>query len=162
MESEQLCSHILASEWYREAKVIGGYIPMAREADVTAVLTAALSEGKTLALPRCEKAPYMTLRRITSLEELSPGSYGIPEPGEDTEIIAVDALDLLLTPLEAIDLHGMRLGKGGGYYDCLLDGHDVRTMGCALSWQQVESVPSEPWDKRLCACADRDGIRYYE
>lgn len=161
-QSALICSHILASGWYREAKIVGGYIPMAREADVTAVLRAALDAGKTLALPRCGTAPHMTLRRVAKLAELIPGAYGIPEPGEDTEIIDAAALDLLLTPLEAIDSSGIRLGKGGGYYDCLLAGRDVRTMGCALSWQLVERIPAEAWDRRLRACVFQDGIRYFD
>lgn len=161
-QSALLCAHILDSAWYREAQVIGGYIPMAREADVTAVLNAALAQGKTLALPLCGIAPHMTFRRVRTLEELLPGAFGIPEPGEDTELIGADEISLLLTPLEAIDLRGMRLGKGGGYYDCLLAGHDVRTMGCALSWQQVERVPADAWDRRLQACADQHGIRYFD
>lgn len=157
-----MCRHILASPWYREARVIGGYMPLEREADVTAVLTDALRSGKTLALPLCGAAPHMTLRRVRALEELVPGAYGIPEPGEDMEIIPVDALDLLLVPLEGIDPRGMRLGKGGGYYDCLLAGKDVRALGCALSWQWVDCVPAEPWDRRLSACAGADGVCYFD
>ena len=156
-----MCAHILQSAWYREAQVIGGYMPLPREADVTPVLQDALAQGKTLALPLCAEAPHMTLRRVASLGELVPGAYGIPAPDEDTEIIPVDALDLLLTPLEGIDPRGMRLGKGGGYYDCLLARSGVRTMGCALTWQRTEWIPAEPWDRPLAACADRDGICFF-
>lgn len=160
-ESEALCGHILNSAWYRDAQVVGGYMPLPREADVTAVLRDVLSSGRTLALPLCGMAPQMTLRRVTSLEELVPGAYGIPEPGEESEIIPVDALDLLLVPLEGIDPSGMRLGKGGGYYDCLLAGRSVRTMGCALSWQRAAHIPAQEWDRPLTACADRDGIHIF-
>lgn len=160
-ESAAICAHILQSPWYREARVIGGYMPLPREADITPVLLDALAAGKTLALPLCGDAPHMTLRHVASLEELIPGAYGIREPREDSEIIAVDALDLLLVPLEGIDPRGMRLGKGGGYYDCLLSGRRPNTMGCALSWQRVERVPAQPWDMPLTACAHRDGVEYY-
>ena len=160
-ESEALCGHILRSPWYREAQVIGGYMPLLREADVTPVLLDALKRGKTLALPLCGEAPHMTLRRVASLEELIPGAYGILEPRKDAEIIPADALDLLLVPLEGIDPSGMRLGKGGGYYDCLLAGSPVRTMGCALSWQWAEHIPADEWDRPLCACADRNGIHIF-
>lgn len=160
-ESKAICAHILSSSWYREARVVGGYMPLRWEADVTPVLLDALQTDRTLALPLCGEEPHMTLRRVTSLEELIPGAYGIPEPREDTEIITVDALDLLLVPLEGIDPCGMRLGKGGGYYDCLLSGHDVRSMGCALSWQRTAHVPAQAWDRPLAACAHRDGVTYY-
>lgn len=160
-ESGLICRHILQSDWYREARVVAGYVPLKWEADVTAVLHHVLHSGRTLALPLCAEAPRMTLRRVASLEELVPGHYGIPEPREDTEIIDVDAVGLLLVPLEGIGPGGMRLGKGGGYYDCLLADRNVRSMGCALSWQRTERIPADAWDRPLAACADRDGVHIF-
>lgn len=160
-ESRLICRGILQSDWYREALVVAGYVPLKWEADVTDVLRHVLQSGRKLALPLCGNAPEMTLRRVTSLQELVPGRYGIPEPREDTEIIGVDAVHLLLVPLEGVGPDGMRLGKGGGYYDCLLAGRDVRSMGCALSWQRAEHIPADVWDRPLSACADRDGVHIF-
>lgn len=160
-ESERICRHIIASRWYRKAQVIAGYVPLKWEADITPVLQHALASGKTLALPLCGTAPHMTLRRVTALEELHPGAYGIPEPSAEAEIIPPEEVQLLLIPLEGIAEDGTRLGKGGGYYDRLLAGCDAYAMGCALSWQRVERIPREEWDRPLCACADRDGIREF-
>lgn len=137
-------------------------MPMAREADVTAVLRDVLASGRTLALPLCADAPVMTLRRVASLSDLTQGRYGIMEPRKNAEEIAPESLDLLLVPLEGIDRWGMRLGKGGGYYDCLLARADVPTLGCAMSWQWTASVPADPWDKPLRACADRNGIHVFD
>ena len=160
-ESRLICRHILESDWYREAQIVAGYVPLKWEADVTAVLQHALESGRTLALPLCAEAPRMTLRRVASLEALVPGRYGIPEPREDTEIIDVEAVHLLLIPLEGIDPGGMRLGKGGGYYDCLLADRSVRSVGCALSWQKADRIPNDPWDRPLAACADREGMHIF-
>ena len=73
----------------------------------------------------------------------------------------MDALELLLVPLEGIDPSGMRLGKGGGYYDCLLADRSITTLGCALSWQWTVQVPCQAWDKPLSACADMNGIHLF-
>lgn len=161
-ESEKLCRHILESEWFRHARVIGGYMALPREADVTPVLAEAIRQGKTLALPLCGDAPQMTLRRVASLEELAVGAYGILEPAAKLDVIPVRDVDLLLVPLEGIDRNGFRLGKGGGYYDCLLAENPVRTIGCALSWQWTEDVPHDPWDIPLTACADHAGIHHFD
>ncbi len=161
-QSLLLCRSILESEMYRSARVIGGYMPLRREADITPVLEDALLQGKTLALPLCGDAPYMTLRRVCSLDELVPGAYGILEPRADAPEIPVQELDLLLVPLEGIDRKGFRLGKGGGYYDCLLSAARVPTLGCALSWQWTEAVPHEAWDIPLKACADCRGIHRFD
>lgn len=160
-ESLLICYHIMNSAAYRSAKVIGGYVPLRWEADITPVLQDSLGQGKTLALPLCGPAPEMTLRRVTSLEALVPGAYGIPEPAQDAPVIPPEQIDLLLVPLEAVSPQGMRLGKGGGYYDCLLAKADMPSMGCALSWQQAERVPADPWDRPLMASADRHGVRYF-
>ena len=160
-QSRLICGHILESHWYREARVVGGYVPMAREADVRQVLADVLATGRTLALPLCGEAPEMTLRRIRALDELVPGRYGILEPCEDAEIVQISDVDLLLTPLEAISPGGIRLGKGGGYYDRLLAQGRPRTIGCALSWQWTSDVPADPWDVPLDACAEEKGIHWF-
>ena len=160
-ESDAMCRHILAWEPYRQAETVGAYIPVRREADVTAVMLDALASGKTLALPRVDGEGSMTLRRVRSLEELTPGAYGIPEPGGDTEIIPLSAVALLIVPLEGIDRRGMRLGKGGGYYDRLLADTPAMTLGAVMSWQWEDAVPAMPWDRPLRAAADRLGIHLF-
>lgn len=160
-QSALLCQHIIGNPSYINASVVGGYIPMDREADVTPVLLDALARGKTLALPLCGAAPHMTLRRVTSLDELMPGAYGIHEPPRDAPIIPAEMVELLLVPLEGIDAQGFRLGKGGGFYDCLLPHISGVTMGCALSWQWTKRVPLDAWDVPLACCADADGIHSF-
>ncbi|MGN0778084.1 MAG: 5-formyltetrahydrofolate cyclo-ligase [Aristaeellaceae bacterium] len=160
-ESEAMCRHILSWETYRQAKVVGGYIPLRREADVTEVLRNVLATGRTLALPRVDGEGIMTLRHVRSMEELVPGAYGIPEPDADAAIIPVEEVSLLIVPLEGIDHRGMRLGKGGGYYDRLLASHPCPTLGAVMSWQWETSIPAQAWDKALLAAADRYGIHLF-
>lgn len=159
--SAAICRAILESPEYRAARTVGAYVPLKWEADIIPVLADVLATGRTLALPLCGEAPRMTLRRVTNLAELIPGAYGIPEPSRDAEIIPAASLDLLLVPLEGVDPAGMRLGKGGGYYDHLLASADIPTLGCALSWQQCESIPADEWDRPLRACAFPGGVTRY-
>lgn len=160
-QSVLLCRHVLESREYKSAGVVGGYMPMLHEADVTEILIDALAVGKKLVLPLCDAPPRMTLRLVSSMEELVSGAYGILEPRSDAAVVPVDEVDLLLVPLEGIDDAGFRLGKGGGYYDCLLANGQVNTIGCALSWQQVRELPHMQWDIPLSACADQQGIHYF-
>lgn len=160
-ESAALCHHVLSWPVYREAACVGGYIPLRHEVDITPVLSDALRAGKTVVLPRIEAEHGLTFRRVGSLEELIPGPYGLTEPSTDAPNVPVEAIDLLITPLEAVTRTGMRLGKGGGYYDRLLAEHDVMTLGAALSWQWVDTLPAEPWDKPLRAAVDARGIHMF-
>ena len=161
-ESALICDHVSMWQVYREAAVVVGYAPLPWEADITPLLADALSAGKTLLLPRMEGERRMTLRRISRMDELLINRWHVPEPPEGAEIVPVEAVDLLLVPLEAVDAEGMRLGKGGGYYDALLAGARTFTLGAALSWQRVERVPREPWDQPLRALVDAEGITLFK
>lgn len=160
-ESAALCQHVIHWRDYQLARVIGGYMPLAWEADITPLLMDVLASGRMLTLPRIESDGMMTFRRVCSMTELVPGALGILEPSAAAEKIPVSLIDLLLVPLEAIDSCGKRLGKGGGYYDRLLVGTPPVTLGMVLSWQWVEDVPCERWDKPLSAAADCHGIRLF-
>ena len=158
-ESCEICARVLAWPVYQRAKSVAGYMPLPWEADVLPILEDALRAGKTLLLPRVEDARLMTLRQVTALDGLAVNHWGLLEPSEDAPIAPAGTAELLLVPLEAVDVRGMRLGKGGGYYDRLLEKESGVTLGVALSWQRVEEVPGEPWDKPLDAVASIDGIQ---
>lgn len=160
-ESECLCAHVLAWPAYARASCVAAYMPLAREANVTPVLADCLKRGKTLLLPRVESAGQMTLRRVTAWSQLRPGAFGLLEPGEEAETISPEMVELVLVPLEAVDEHGVRLGKGGGYYDRMLANCHALTLGAALSWQWVARVPREEWDQPLQAVADWKGIHLF-
>lgn len=157
-ESAALCRRIIQWEPYRRAQTVGAYMPLRMEADVTPIIRDALDQGKTLALPRVEDETTMTLRIIRSMEELQIGRWGIAEPGEQAEILEPCKLDLLIVPLEGIDRHGTRLGKGGGYYDRLIAQTACMTLGAVMSWQWQEIIFRESWDQPLMYAADQNGI----
>lgn len=158
-ESRRLCAHVLAWPVYQRARVVAGYMPLAREANIAPILADALAAGKTLLLPRVEGERRMTLRRVNSLDRLTEGRWGLLEPPEDAEIVPAGAAELLLVPLEAVDPSGMRLGKGGGFYDALLARTAGVALGVAMSWQHVDRVPCDRWDRPLDAVAGPDGIQ---
>lgn len=157
-----MCCQIIKSAAYKNAEVIAGYIPLKWEVDIMSVLEHALAQGKTLVLPRCDHSPHMTMHRIKSLDELSRGKYGIPEPPLQAPVVMQSEIDLILVPLEGIDDDGYRIGKGGGYYDAYLKDKSLLSMGCALSWQHVDRIPREPWDVALNMAADMNGIHMYQ
>ena len=124
------------------------YAPAADELDIWPLAQAAIGQGKNVAIPRYEAAAdsYEACRIKDLTQDLSPGRYGIREPREKCEVVALKRLDLILVPGVAFDLQGRRLGRGKGYYDRLLAAARGQTCGVAFDQQIVHQVPVEPHD----------------
>ena len=79
--------------------------------------------------------------------------FGICEPKLNVQnVLPLDELDILFTPLVAFDKQGNRLGMGGGFYDRTLQHwqkYSFIPVGLAHQCQQVEQLPTEAWDVPL-------------
>ena len=74
---------LLSLASFRYAGTILFYYPVKGEPDITGAVSAALAAGKRVAFPKCcPDGAGMIYRFVTSLDELSPAMYGIPEPPE--------------------------------------------------------------------------------
>lgn len=82
--------------------------------------------------------------------DLVPGPLGIPQPPATAPAITPD---LLLVPLLATTLDGIRLGQGGGYYDrtlaALRANGPVTAVGLCWEAQIADFLPQDGWDQRL-------------
>ena len=87
--------------------------------------------------------------RYEKKTQLTPNRFGILEPSlKNKRRIPPWALDLVLFPLVAFDSKGGRLGMGGGFYDRTFEFTQSRTKlyGLAHHFQEVDKLPTEPWD----------------
>ncbi len=79
----------------------------------------------------------------------------IREPKLDVrDVLPLDQLNVLITPLVAFDQQGQRLGMGGGFYDRTLQNwrqHGIQPVGYAHDCQLVDALPIEEWDIPLPA-----------
>ena len=143
--SQRLGVLFAASEAYRQAKTIYGYLPYNQEVRTTQMLQKALEDGKRIAVPKC----YGDEMRFIYLEDLSQvekGYCGIPEPIADGPI-ADDPTALVLMPGLAFTKEGARMGYGGGFYDKFLAAEPNHpTLALCYDFQMVEHLDTESHD----------------
>jgi 5-formyltetrahydrofolate cyclo-ligase len=154
--SKSIQEFVINSEEFQTAKVVGVYFAFGSEVTTESIIERGKLLGKKIALPRVEE-DKITFYELSSTKSLIRGRFGIMEPppyGETSEI------DILVVPGIAFDKKGNRLGYGKGFYDRLLSGKRTFSIGLAYSFQLLENLPHDMYDKRLDAIASEDGIHY--
>jgi 5-formyltetrahydrofolate cyclo-ligase len=149
-KSQRACALLLSQEEFRDARKVMVYLALPAEADPGAVAQAAWREGKVVAAPKIDwDTETMSPAVISSLDNhTTVGRHGVRSP-DDGLVLGIEELDLIVAPALGIDLHGNRLGRGGGYYDRFLAQHGVRAVICAMVFQEqmLEELP-HAWHDR--------------
>jgi len=144
-KSARLGELFLASDAYKNAKTVYGYLPYNQEVRTVAMLEQAMKDGKRVAVPKC----YGDEMRFIFMDDLSrveKGYANIPEPIAD-EPIADDETALVLMPGMAFDPQGHRIGYGGGFYDKFLAKEPNHpTLALCYDFQMVEHLETEEFD----------------
>lgn len=146
-----LTERILGHQWFYRADILLGFAGYGSEIDTAEILQEALRLGKRVYLPRVIKegaGAEMIFLRIASLEELTPGYRGIPEPPECAEAYGYRDGEaervLMLMPGVAFDSMRNRIGYGKGFYDRYLadkPGLRLKTIAVGFRCQLVEEIP---------------------
>ena len=144
-KSRRLGELFLASDAYKNAKTIYGYLPYNQEVRTVAMLEQAMRDGKRVAVPKCY-GDEMRFIFMDDLSKVEKGYANIPEPIED-EPIADDVTALVLMPGMAFDPYGHRIGYGGGFYDKFLAKEPNHpTLALCYDFQMVEFLETEEFD----------------
>ena len=144
-KSRLLVELFAASDLYRDAKTIYGYLPYNQEVRTVPMLERALADGKRVAVPKVY-GEEMKFIYLTDLSQVAKGYAGIPEPIGDGPV-AEDPTALVLMPGLAFDREGHRIGYGGGFYDKFLvaePGHP--TLALCYDFQMLPKLETEEFD----------------
>ena len=141
---------------------LGLYWPIGHEADLRPLVEALPAPWPThLALPaiRGERLLYLPWEPG---DPLAPDGAGIPAPlGE--EGLEPPQLGPLLVPALAVDVSGLRLGSGGGWYDRLRADScwgAVPAFAVVPSLCVVQALPRDPWDVPFSGWLDERGLHH--
>ena len=145
---QRMCARLFALPQWRQAGTILSFVPLPGEPDISPALDRALAEGKVLAVPRVLGEGRMEWVALDSLDDLRPAAYGIREPvsGPVLDPAALPPDTLALVPCLAADRRGVRLGRGGGYYDRFLAQYKGRRLLVCPAALLAEELPRDPWD----------------
>ncbi len=136
--------HLRDWDVYKNSKWVYPYISYKKEFPTHNLLTTMIEDGKRIAVPKV-MGNEMKFFEIESLDDCQPGCMGILEPINDEKEVEEEAL--ILVPGLAFDIHGGRLGYGGGFYDKYLERFpNCLTAAWIYDIQVIDSVPMEDHD----------------
>jgi 5-formyltetrahydrofolate cyclo-ligase len=130
--------------------IVASYAPVGGEADPAPLVRAAIAADCTIALPHVvDRATPLRFLAWDVDAPLVSGPFGLRQPGDHPHEVAPD---LILTPLVAFDRTLARLGQGAGHYDrAFVRFPAALRIGVAFSVQEVDRLPTDPWDVPLHA-----------
>ena len=139
----------------RNAQHIALYVSFDGEISTEKLIKTLWAQDKHVYLPVLHpfNPNHLLFLRYLPDTPMLKNKFGIWEPKLNVQnVLPLDELDILFTPLVAFDKEGNRLGMGGGFYDRTLQNWQNSSfipVGLAHQCQQVEQLPTEAWDVPL-------------
>lgn len=147
-KSEGICRRLIDSRRIQKADYVFVYAAANNEVDLTLFVEQMWQMGKRVAFPACSGAG-MEYHEVTDWSQLSPGSFGIPEPSCTNRPVIPSASTVVCVPGVAFSEEGNRIGMGKGYYDRYLRQYPfVYKIGLAYELQMEYS-----WTPDYCDIA---------
>ena len=151
-----ITARVLDSWECQQATAVLLYAAFDNEVRTDDLMTATLRAGKRVILPRVNRERHaLDLFFVEDpARQLAPGTWAIREPvPELCEPCQLAEVDCVIAPGVGFDMHGGRLGYGGGYYDRLLNSlspWQARvSVGVCYELQIVREVPTGFFDARV-------------
>lgn len=139
---------------------LGLYLATDGEVDLSGAAEELEARGWQVLLPVIGPARSMTFAPWSPGSPVVENRFGVAEPAhDDADLVAADALRVVVVPCVAVDRSGHRLGFGAGYYDrALAAATATLRVGVAFEVQVVERIRPEPWDVPLDVVVTESGV----
>ena len=126
---------LFALPCWAAADTVLAFAAMPDEPDTAAILRQALADGTRLLLPRVRSRTEMDwVEPPADRPAADPGGY---------------AATLALIPCLAAGTDGVRLGRGGGYYDRFLAQYKGERLLLCPAAALLADLPADDWDARF-------------
>ncbi len=132
---EGVFNRFLKLNQYASSTTLLAYVSTNIEVDTRRIIERALEDGKRVAVPYCvPNTRLLEFYLIDSLDDLSPGTFGVLEPTPDPQKRLTDwEKSVCIVPGLCFDFDGYRLGFGKGYYDRFLSEYTGIRVGICYS-----------------------------
>jgi 5-formyltetrahydrofolate cyclo-ligase len=155
-EARQLCDHLPAVVAGTRAQVVCAYLPVGTEPGSEDMVVRLLQLCDEVLLPVAHidssggHLPLQWGRYVPGA--LVAARFGLREPPPPwLSADEVRRASVILVPALAVDRSGVRLGRGGGFYDrsLALCGPQTRLVAVVRDDEVLDELPSEPHDIRM-------------
>jgi 5-formyltetrahydrofolate cyclo-ligase len=141
------------------ARTFAAYVPDEAEPGHGRLPAAYTQLGARVLLPIVQPESLELLWAVDT-GRLAPGRFGQLEPvGPRLAATAIGTADIIVLPALAVARDGIRLGRGGGYYDRALRHARPGAVRVALLFDDelLDELPAEPHDERVTAVITPSG-----
>ena len=138
---------VISLEEYRQAGLLLTYVSVGEEVDTRQLIADSLSDGKKVAVPKCE-GEDIVFYYIESPEELRAGRFGIPEPTVLRRVTHFEN-SICIVPGIAFDREGNRIGYGAGFYDRFLKDYPGIKIGISYAPCICEKIDADLHDIKM-------------
>lgn len=146
LEKERIIRCLLvASQIWKEAKVIGMYRSLPAEFDTKWLQKRALEEGKIVLIPKSLPGRQLAFYEVDDHTEYKQMAFTIEEPITN-KFVPKEEIDLLIVPGLIFSKEGYRIGYGGGFYDRFLEKYGQKTCSLVFSEQLDNDWQPEEFD----------------
>ena len=147
LASEKICHSISCNVAWRSASLVAAYLPIFGEPQIGPLLERSGPPEVCIPRIRGESCDLVLLP-----ESWTNADWRLAGPDFDSlPAIDLSLLDLILVPGLAFTADGLRLGRGGGFYDRLLANCESRTrrIGVCFAAQIVDALPTAAHDQSV-------------
>ena len=145
-QSAMAQARLLALPAVISAVVVGLYVALPGEVEMSDLEAALMSMGRGICVPAFDPARGGYALALVSVDtNYIEAPFGLREP-EDPVWADPATLGCVVVPGVAFDEAGRRIGHGGGHYDRMLAETSAVKIGVAFDFQVFEEVPGEAHD----------------
>ena len=149
-KSIMIASKLNSLKEYQNAKIVLCYASFKSEVETLGIINDALSSDKIVAIPKVENEGQISFHVIKSINDLSPGFNGIPEPKYNLLDSSLIKDSLIIVPGTVFNKDGYRMGYVKGYYDRFIDKYKPKIkIGIAYDLQISNDIIINNHDQKM-------------